>query len=164
MSTLEFREATPQDVPYLTQLRLRTIHEHLLKAGTDLTFEEHELRAQTRLNCCALLVMAGRTVGIVKVVRTGESWTIEQLQIEPEFQGRGFGSAVIRQLQRDARASGVVLLLSVQRVNPALALYERLGFESLGESHGIVEMRSAGCEVRSERCRVELLSCHGRRE
>jgi ribosomal protein S18 acetylase RimI-like enzyme len=50
---------------------------------------------------------------------------------------------VIRQLQRDARASGVVLRLSVLRVNPALALYERLGFESLDESHGIVEMRSA---------------------
>jgi ribosomal protein S18 acetylase RimI-like enzyme len=37
----------------------------------------------------------------------------------------------------------VRLLLGVLRVNPALRLYERLGFRTLREANGIVEMESA---------------------
>ena len=143
MSQLQFRDATPHDIDYLTQLRLRTIHEHIRNAGTDLSYEEHELRARTRLQCCSILSLSSRTVGMIKVLRATESWTIEQLQIEPEFQRRGLGASVVRELQRDAKASGVVLLLSVLSVNPALSLYRRLGFKVLHESNGMVEMQSA---------------------
>ena len=143
MPLVKFRNAVPWDVEYLTQLRLRTIHEHIRNAGTDLSYEEHELRAQTRLECCSILSVAERTVGMIKVVRTEDSWTVEQLQIEPEFQRKGIGGAVVRQIQRDAKASGVRLFLGVLGVNPALRLYERLGFRTLREANGIVEMESA---------------------
>ena len=144
MSQLQFRDATPQDIDYLTQLRLRTIHEHIRNAGTDLSYEEHELRARTRLECCSILSLSSRTVGMIKVRREAGSWTIEQLQIEPEFQRRGLGASVVRELQQDAKASGVDLLLSVLSVNPALSLYRRLGFKVLHESNGVVEMQSVG--------------------
>ena len=144
MIQLQFRDATPQDIDYLTQLRLRTIHEHIRNAGTDLSYEEHELRARTRLECCSILSLSSRTVGMIKVRREAGSWTIEQLQIEPEFQRRGLGASVVRELQQDAKASGVDLLLSVLSVNPALSLYRRLGFKVLHESNGVVEMQSVG--------------------
>ena len=143
MSQVECRQATPQDIAYLTQLRLRTIHEHIRNSGTDLSYEEHELRARTRLECCSILSMGGRTVGMIKVVQAAESWTIEQLQVEPEFQGNGVGAAVVRNVQSNARAAGVKLLLGVLSANPALWLYKRLGFEVVGEDNGIVELRSA---------------------
>lgn len=143
MSQVQFRDATPQDIDYLTQLRLRTIHEHIRNAGTDLSYEEHELRARTRLQCCSILSLSSRTVGMIKVRREAKAWTIEQLQIEPEFQRRGLGASVVRELQQDAKASGVDLLLSVLSVNPALSLYRRLGFKVLHESNGMVEMQSA---------------------
>lgn len=143
MQQIKFLGARPHDIDYLTQLRLRTIHQHIRNAGTDLSYEEHELRARTRLECCSILSLGDRTVGMIKVVRAAGSWTIEQLQIEPEFQGRGIGTAVVRQIQREARASGVKLLLGVLKANPALRLYKRLGFEVLGEANGIVEMQSA---------------------
>ena len=139
----EFREAQPQDIEYLTQLRLRTIHEHIVRAGTDLSYEEHELRARTRLECCSILTVEGRNVGMVKILRTTESWTIEQLQVEPEFQGRGIGAAIVRQTQEAAKAEGAKLRLGVLKANPALRLYTRLGFVVLGEANGIVEMESA---------------------
>ncbi len=140
---VKFRKAEPDDIEYLTQLRLRTIHEHIRNAGTDLSYEEHELRARTRIGCCSILSVADRTVGMIKVVKTDASWTIEQLQIEPEFQRRGIGGAVVRQVQQEAKATGVRLLLGVLKVNPALRLYVRLGFRTLGEASGIVEMESA---------------------
>ena len=143
MPGLTDRPAEPSDIAYLTQLRLRTIHTHLRNAGSDLSFEEHELRASTRLACCSILSIAPHTVGMIKIVRTTDSWTIEQLQIEPQFQGRGVGAAVVRRVQHEAQAAGVPLLLSVLSANPARRLYGRLGFVELGEADGVVQMQSA---------------------
>jgi ribosomal protein S18 acetylase RimI-like enzyme len=142
VSQVEFRQATQQDIAYLTQLRLRTIHEHIRSAGIDLSYEEHELRARTRLEYCSILNMDGRTVGMIKVVRSAESWTIEQLQVEPEFQGNGIGAAVVRKVQNEAKTAGVKLLLGVLSANPALRLYRRLGFDVISEANGIVELHS----------------------
>jgi ribosomal protein S18 acetylase RimI-like enzyme len=50
----------------------------------------------------------------------------------PGHRGRGIGTALLGALEREARDRGIDRLsLSVERDNPAVALYERLGFRSL---------------------------------
>lgn len=50
----------------------------------------------------------------------------------PGHRGRGIGKALLGALQREARHRGIDRLsLSVERDNPAIALYERLGFRTL---------------------------------
>ena len=44
------------------------------------------------------------------------------------YRGKGLGTAMLRQLQTQAKEMGFGLSLSVESSNPALALYERLGF------------------------------------
>jgi ribosomal protein S18 acetylase RimI-like enzyme len=47
----------------------------------------------------------------------------------PDHRGRGIGTALLEALEREARARGIDRLsLSVERDNPAVALYERVGF------------------------------------
>ena len=54
--------------------------------------------------------------------------------VRPGMRGRGVGTRLLRALIREARASGVTRLsLSVERDNPALSLYRRLGFVVVGE-------------------------------
>ncbi len=143
MPLITSRPANPEDLGYLTQLRLRTIDEHIRKAGTELSFEEHELRAATRLHSCEILLMQDRVIGMIKVVRSSSSWEIEQFQIEPEFQGRGYGAQVIHRVQGQARSAGAKLRLSVLSVNPASRLYLRTGFVVIRKAEGIIEMESA---------------------
>jgi GNAT superfamily N-acetyltransferase len=51
----------------------------------------------------------------------------------PAHRGRGIGTALLRALEHEAREQGIKRLsLSVERDNPAAALYERLGFRPLG--------------------------------
>ena len=142
MAPLAFRSAQPEDVAYLIQLRLRTIHEHIRNAGTDLSFEEHELRATTRLPSCEIVLLQGRVIGMIKVVRSERVWEIEQFQIEPEFQRQGLGTRVIRRVQAQATAAAVRLKLAVLSVNPAARLYLRTGFVALRETGGVIEMES----------------------
>ena len=50
----------------------------------------------------------------------------------PAHRGRGIGTAMLEALEREARRRGIDRLsLSVERDNPAVALYERLGFRTL---------------------------------
>ena len=87
------------------------------------------------------IVVAGAgDVGMVKAVREPREWQIVQIQLLPEYQGRGIGRQVIEDLQREARSSGVPLKLSVLKVNPAKRLYERLGFVVVQEKATSFEM------------------------
>jgi GNAT superfamily N-acetyltransferase len=62
--------------------------------------------------------------------------------VRPEHRGRGIGGALLTGLLDRARAAGLdALSLSVERTNPALALYERHGFRRIGESGGSWTMR-----------------------
>ncbi|MCK7594967.1 GNAT family N-acetyltransferase [Pseudomarimonas salicorniae] len=50
------------------------------------------------------------------------------IALMPDQRGRGIGTALIRALQGEARASGRRIGLHVEPGNPALDLYRRLGF------------------------------------
>ena len=53
---------------------------------------------------------------------------LREIQIHPDYQGRGIGTEVIRQELADAHAQGKRVRLRVLFQNHARRLYERLGF------------------------------------
>lgn len=71
------------------------------------------------------------------------------IAVDAGARGRGVGEALLRELIRSARARGVdAVSLSVERDNPALRLYERVGFEPIPsdadtEGPGSITMRLA---------------------
>lgn len=81
------------------------------------------------------IVRAGDAdVGVLIVERDETGIYLAEIELLPEWQGRGIGSAVIRSLTEEATASGKELTLRVLHANPrARALYERLGFRPFEE-------------------------------
>jgi ribosomal protein S18 acetylase RimI-like enzyme len=49
--------------------------------------------------------------------------------VDRPFQRKGIGTEVTKRLIRDAAQSNQALRLAVVKINPALRLYERLGFQ-----------------------------------
>jgi ribosomal protein S18 acetylase RimI-like enzyme len=54
----------------------------------------------------------------------------------PEYCNRGIGTTLVRELQAEAQSASKPLRIHVERSNPALRLYERLGFGEI-EDKGV---------------------------
>jgi hypothetical protein len=70
------------------------------------------------------------------VARWPDAIRIMDIALLPAFHGRGVGTHLLGDLQSEASAAGRPLRIHVERFNPALNLYARLGFH-LVEDRGV---------------------------
>lgn len=145
LPTFTLRAAQEADVPFLLRLRETAMDPHHRAAGVFQTPAEMEERVRSHWDEARVIEVEGEPVGLWKLWRQPEVWWILQVQLMPDHQGRGIGAALIRELIEEARAARVVLKLKVLKINPALRLYERLGFVIVGEDEHGWEMRGPNC-------------------
>ena len=97
-----------------------------------------------RFGTCAVSIIdiQGRPVGGLWLESAPDSLHIVELQIVPEIQGKGIGSAVVQHVIQQGIDRGLPVTLSVVPANPrAQRLYERLGFEVTGVDAPLIHMR-----------------------
>jgi ribosomal protein S18 acetylase RimI-like enzyme len=83
-----------------------------------------------------VVVVNGEPAGRLYVHRGPSDIRIVDIALLPEHRGSGIGSSLLRALIAEADTAGKSLTIHVERMNPALRLYERLGFE-LAEDKGV---------------------------
>lgn len=71
--------------------------------------------------------------------------------ILPEYRGLGIGTVVFKDAFKDSVRLGLPCILYVIKENPAMSLYERLGFRTIGEVgfHDLLEWRPPGTDQKS---------------
>ena len=75
------------------------------------------------------LVINTCPVGLLCINQDMQAYYIRELQIASKWQRQGFGAAAIRYTMGRARQADIdTLRLRVFCINPAVALYERMGF------------------------------------
>jgi ribosomal protein S18 acetylase RimI-like enzyme len=79
---------------------------------------------------------AGRLI----VDRAGAEIVLMDIALLPPYRNQGIGTALIRDLLDEAQHTGRPVRLHVEFFNPAMGLYERLGFTRIGESGVYFEM------------------------
>ncbi len=77
---------------------------------------------------------SGVLSGFLDLDEQSGSIHIGNLELNPEAQGKGIGTAILKAIQQRASMRGIPVTLQVLKVNPARALYERLGFRHTGET------------------------------
>ena len=78
----------------------------------------------------------GEPAGRLYVNRGRSEIRIVDIALLPEHRGDGIGTSLLRDLLAEADAVGKRVTIHVERLNPALRLYERLGF-ALAEDKGV---------------------------
>jgi GNAT superfamily N-acetyltransferase len=83
-------------------------------------------------------------IGCIEVVEEPSTFRLNKLYIAPSYQNQGIGTEVLRRMISNARAARKPICLSVLRVNPAKALYTRLGFKVQSQTPERVYMEFLG--------------------
>jgi ribosomal protein S18 acetylase RimI-like enzyme len=144
MTSIALRPITPEDDPFLVRLFASTRAEELTITG----WSEEKKAAFCRMQFDAqsadyrknyadasfdIIERDGVAAGRLLVWRSGKEILIVDISLQPEHRGAGIGTKLLRELQDEARAAGKSLTIHVERYNPALRLYKRLGFKIVEE-------------------------------
>lgn len=123
------RPATPEDVDAIAELRAVVMRPDLVRLGR---YDEHRVRRRLRDSYrpeyTSVIVLDGRFGGSVTLRPVEDGWCLESFFVAEELQGRGIGSAVLRELLARTDAEGTAVRLNVLQGSAARRLYERHGF------------------------------------
>jgi GNAT superfamily N-acetyltransferase len=75
-----------------------------------------------------------RDIGRIDWTMRATELLLIDIALLPAYRKQGVGSSLLRDLQQRAGESGKPVTLSVTHFNPAIALYQRLGFQKVTES------------------------------
>ena len=128
---IELSRAEAADVEYLLWLRQHTMVEHLERQGLFYNEAQHLARLQEHFEHAHIIWVDGVKTGLLKVLCTARQVDIKQLQIAPLQQGKGLGQAILLHLFQQHPHK--LCVLTVLKNNPALRLYQRLGFKEVGD-------------------------------
>ncbi len=76
----------------------------------------------------SVVLRHGEPAGRLYVHRRPAEIRLMEIALLPEHRGGGLGTALLEELMAEARATAKPLTIHVEVYNPALRLYERLGF------------------------------------
>ncbi len=82
----------------------------------------------------------GEAIGRLYVARRPDDIRVVDIALMSEHRGRGLGGGLMRALLDEAAAAGQSVSIHVEIYNPALHLYERLGFHAKGPDNGVYRL------------------------
>jgi len=145
--TITLAPIKPQDTEFLYDVYASTRQEELAALDWDEGEKEAFLRMQFRAQhtyytdqfagaAFDLIVSGGRPVGRLYLDRRQGELRIIDIALLPEYRRQGIGSRLLKEILAEAQQAGLPVRIHVERNNPALGLYQRLGFRRI-EDQGV---------------------------
>jgi ribosomal protein S18 acetylase RimI-like enzyme len=95
------------------------------------------------------LLPRGLALQRVRIKAPAGSWLVREVHVRAEVRGRGLGTLLLRPAEEDATRHGRrTLALTTRTNNPARALYERLGYQTIATRTNKRYLRYSGAEGR----------------
>ncbi len=76
----------------------------------------------------------GEPIGRIYIDRMPEEICLVDIALLPEVRGAGLGTQLVQEILDEAQAAGKRVTIHVEHFNPAMHLYQRLGFVPVEES------------------------------
>jgi ribosomal protein S18 acetylase RimI-like enzyme len=141
---LTFRHVTDANLPFLSELYASTRAAELApvawtqdQKAAFLAMQFSAQHAHYRQHYpdaeYLLIERGGRPAGRLYVDRGAHEHRIVDIALTPEHCGQGLGTALLGDLLTEAAAAGKCVTIHVEKNNPALRLYRRLGFAAVAD-------------------------------
>ena len=130
MAVYQPRPAAPGDAGVLFRIHRESMGDYLAQAFGPWTedFAREQHGKWLRAGRAQAVMMDGQIVGALDIEWQPDAAILSRIEIDPKFQGRGVGSAIVQDLLRQCAERRVPARLHVFSHNPAHRLYQRLGF------------------------------------
>ncbi len=144
---IAYRPITAEDEEFLYRLYASTREEELSPTGWDEAQKEPFLRMQFRAQDdhyqtyyanarFQIILFNGEPIGRLYVAHWKNEIRLIDIALLPAHRKRGLGSLIIKEILAEAAQTGLPVTIHVEKFNPALRLYERLGFRPI-EDKGV---------------------------
>lgn len=132
---LTLRPALKSDYDFLYGLHCLVLKEYIMQTwswdeGWQKGYFDDHFNPEDR----EIIQWEGCPIGVLCVEERETETFLANIALLPDFQRKGIGAHLIRQVLRRAFSAGKPVTLHVLRVNPARRLYERLGFRVVRET------------------------------
>ena len=140
MQQFEVRQATPGDRDTIYRIHREAMRPYVEQVwGWDEEYQERRFRESYDHSETQVVLVDGIAVGLLRVSESESAVFIDQVEIVPDYQDRGIGTALIN----DLLARGRPVELRVMKVNAdARRLYERLGFRVIDDNEKHYHVRA----------------------
>jgi ribosomal protein S18 acetylase RimI-like enzyme len=143
MPRYQTRPAEQEDEPFLYACYKQTMREYIDQTwGWNEEFQRTSFSKHLPWQRFQIIAIGPIAVGGACILDSPSCIDLEMIIIDQRFQRMGFGSDFLVNLLRRARKEQRPVRLRVLKVNPARALYQRLGFVVVSEDAGKIEMRA----------------------
>jgi ribosomal protein S18 acetylase RimI-like enzyme len=150
---ITFRPITSADHPFLQQLYASTREEEMAMVDWDDRQKEAFLQMQFNAQhqyyqanytqtAFQIILRHGEPIGRLYVARWEQEIRIVDLALLPGHRDRGIGSQILKDLLAEGKQQKLPVRIHVEQYNRALRLYDRLGFQKIGE-HGVYWLMEA---------------------
>jgi len=151
------RPITADDSEFLYRVYSSTREEELAPVGWDESEKEVFLRMQfdaqhsfymNRFQQATydVVLVDGEPVGRLYVDRRDDEIRIIDIALLAEHRRKGIGSSLLTAIMAEADGAGLPVRIHVERNNPALGLYHRLGFDEIGDQ-GVYYLLERPCNL-----------------
>lgn len=139
---ISFRPETAEDEPFVYRLYVSTREPEMRMVDwpdeQKAAFLRMQFSAQTRHYKThyadadySIILLDGVPAGRLYLHQKPGDLRIMDILLAPEYRGAGIGEILLREILERAEAAGNSVSIHVEQENPALRLYERLGFRQI---------------------------------
>jgi ribosomal protein S18 acetylase RimI-like enzyme len=139
LANIHLRSIVPEDQAFLFQVYASTRMEELavvkwqhgeLEAFLNMQFHAQHTYYQEHYSGSSfnIILLNRQPIGRLYVARWETEMRIIDIALLPEHRNQGIGRAILQDLLDEANAKGQMVSIHVEKNNPAMRLYTRLGF------------------------------------
>ncbi|MFX1515764.1 MAG: GNAT family N-acetyltransferase [Promethearchaeota archaeon] len=133
---IQFRPATLDDSEFLYNLKKRTLKEYITQIwGWDEKDQHNYHKENFNPEKFSIIQLNGEDIGCMSIEEHPNKIRLNMIEISPEYQNKGIGSKLIRDLIEKGSQEKKTIELQVFKVNnEAFRLYTTLGFKLIDET------------------------------
>jgi ribosomal protein S18 acetylase RimI-like enzyme len=130
---ISFRQALDQDFDYCKRLYFEQMEWIIRELHLDRAAQAASFQRQWDLTQVRIIALDDSDVGWLQTMTQDDELFVAQMFVDGPFQRRGIGTEVMMCLIGETARVNQTMRLNVVKINPAVRLYERLGFQVVRE-------------------------------